>query len=149
MSEEAPDSYEFNANISWTGGKEGTITLENKPNLPLSSPVQWDGKPDAYSPHDLFMSAVAGCYITTFATMMKRMKQPITAHMVSGRGIVQKHPEGGWYFTDIYITMKITIPNVAQLSKVKRAVTLTEKYCQISRSIACNIHVEPKITQLD
>lgn len=149
MNDEPVESHEFNVSITWVGGKEGIITLEGRPPLPLSSPPQWDGKPDAYTPHDLFMSAVTGCYITTFATMMKRMKQPLEAHKVSGHGVVQKHPEGGFYFTDIYITMEITVPKDASLSKVERAVTLTEKYCQITRSIACKVHVEPKITQLD
>lgn len=149
MSDESTETHEFDVKITWTGGKEGTITLEDKPDLPLTSPLQWDGKSGAYSPHDLFMSAVTGCYITTFATMMKRMKQPFTAHQVSGRGIVHKHPEGGWYFTNIYITMNITITKTTKLSQTKRAVTLTEKYCQISRSITCKVHVEPRITQLD
>lgn len=149
MSDEPVEFHEFNVSITWIGGKEGTITLENKPPLPLTSPPQWDGKPNAYAPHDLFMSAVTGCYITTFASMMKRMKQPLEAHQVTGRGVLNRHPEGGWQFTDIYITMEITVPKNAKLSQVKRAVALTEKYCHISRSIACKVHVEPKITQLD
>jgi peroxiredoxin-like protein len=149
MTDEPVDFHEFDVNVSWTGGKEGTITLEGKSSLPLSSPLHWDGTPDAYSPHDLFMSAVAGCYITTFASMMKRMKQPLEAHHVSGRGVLSKHPEGGWNFTDIYITMGITVPRNAKLSQVKRAISLTKKYCHISRALACKVHVEPKITQLD
>jgi peroxiredoxin-like protein len=149
VSDETPETHEFQAHIKWVGGKEGTIVLEGKQDLPLSSPLQWDGKPERYSPHDLFISAVTGCYITTFASMMKRMKQPLTAHKVSGRGVLNKHPEGGWFFTDIYITMEITIPKKAVLNQVKRAVSLTEKYCQISRSIACKVHVTPNIIQLD
>ena len=149
MSDKTPETHEFQTQIKWIGGKEGIITLEGKQDLPLSSPLQWDGKPERYSPHDLFVAAVTGCFITTFATMMKRMKQPLTAHHVSGRGVVQKHPEGGFYFTDFYITMKITVPKEAVLNQVKRAVTLTEKYCQISRSIASKVHVEPNIIQLD
>lgn len=148
MSDEPVELHEFDVSITWTGGKEGTIAIEGKPPLPLTSPPQWDGKANAYAPHDLFMSAVTGCYITTFASMMKRMKQPLEAHQATGHGLVHKHPEGGWHFTDIYITMEITVPKNANLSKVERAVTLTEKYCHISRSITCKVHVKPKITQL-
>ncbi len=149
MSDETPETHEFQVQIKWIGGKEGTIALEGKQDLPLSSPIQWEGKPERYSPHDLFISAVTGCYITTFASMMKRMKQSLTAHKVSGRGLLNKHPEGGWYFTDIYITMEITIPKETVLNQVKRAITLTEKYCQISRSVACKVHVTPHIMQLE
>lgn len=149
MSDKKPESYEFNAEVVWTGGKEGTISLDGKPDLPLSSPIYWDGEPDVYSPHDLFICAVTGCYITTFASMMQRMKQPLQAHQVSGRGVLQKHPEGGWQFSDIYISMKITVPKEAVLNQVKRAVSLTEKYCHITRSIACEVHLEPNIIQLD
>lgn len=149
MSDKPVEFHEFNASSTWKSGKEGTITPEDKPSLPLTSPPQWEGKLNAYSPHDLFMSAVTGCYITTFASMMKRMKQPLEAHQATGHGVLQRHPEGGWYFTEIYITMVITVPKNAKLSQVKRAITLTEKYCHITRSIACKVHVEPKITQLD
>jgi len=149
MNDESPKAHEFNVTITWTGGKEGTITLEGKSLLPLSSPVYWNGKPDAFSPHDLFVSAVTGCYITTFASMMKRMKQPLIAHQASGRAVLKPHSEGGWYFTDIYVKMDIIIPKDAKLSQVKRAVSLTKKYCHVSRSIACKVHVEPKITQRD
>ncbi len=148
MTKEQVENPEFKVNIIWTGGHEGDITLNGKPVLRLSSPVIWEGKPDAYSPQDLFISAVAGCYITTFAVMMKRVRQTLNAHHVTGRGVLHKHPDGGWYFTEIFITMNITIPKDANLTQVKRAVSLTEKYCQISRSVTCMIHVEPKITQL-
>lgn len=149
MSDKPVDFHEFNASSTWISGKEGTITPKDKPSLPLTSPLQWEGKPNAYSPHDLFISAVAGCYITTLASMMERMKQTLVAHQVTGRGVLNKHPEGGWQFTDIYITMEITVPKNSNLSKLKRAITLTEKYCHISRSISSKVHVEPKITQLD
>jgi organic hydroperoxide reductase OsmC/OhrA len=149
MTDQPSETHEFGVQIAWTGGKEGTITLTGKPDLPLSSPVYWEGKLDAYSPQDLFVSAVTGCYITTFVSMMKRMKQPFSSHHAEGRARLHKHPEGGWHFTDIYIKMNITIPREANLSQVERAVTLTEKYCQVSRSVACKVHVEPKITQTD
>lgn len=148
MPNEQTENHEFRVNIIWTGGHEGDIALNGKPVLRLSSPVIWKGKPDAYSPQDLFISAVAGCYITTFAVMMKRVRQSFNAHHVAGRGLLQKDPDGGWSFTDIFITMNITIPKEAKLTQVKRAVSLTENYCQISRSVACKIHVEAKITQL-
>ncbi len=95
MSDKPKKIHEFNVRVTWTGGKEGTIAIEDKPDLPLTAPVQWDGKPESYSPHDLFMSAITGCFITTFASIMKQIKQPIRAHQVSGRGILQKHTVGG------------------------------------------------------
>lgn len=149
MSDEKPKTIEFSATVTWNGGKEGTINLDGKTELPISAPVYWEGKPDVYSPQDLFVSSITGCYITTFASMMKRMKQPLIAHQASGRAVLCRHPEGGWHFTDIYVTMNITIPKEANIQQVKRAVALTEKYCHVSRSVASKMHVEPKIRQLD
>ncbi len=142
-------THEFNVKITWTSGREGIINLEEKPSLPLSSPPQWSGKSAAYSPQDLFISALAGCFVTTFATMMSRMRQPLHAYQVSGKGIVHPHPDGGWHFTKLNILIEITVPKNALLSKVKRAVTLTEKYCQISRSVNFEIKVQSEIIQLD
>jgi organic hydroperoxide reductase OsmC/OhrA len=149
MGDEATETHEFNASVTWTGGHEGDVILEGKPLLSITSPTQWEGKPGIYSPQDLFISAIAGCYITTFATLMDRMQQPVKAHQAIGRAVLQRHPEGGWHFTDVYVTMNITVPKEAILSQVERAVSLTEKYCQVSRSLACKLHIKPNIKQED
>ncbi|MFX1539205.1 MAG: OsmC family protein [Promethearchaeota archaeon] len=149
MSNNVTETLEFNAKVTWTGGKEGDITVEGKPLLPISSPIYWEGKPDYYSPQDLFIAAITGCYITTFATMTKRMRQTIIAHQASGRTVLQKHPEGGWYFSDVYIIMDITVPKDANISQVERAVMLTKKYCQVSRALNSQVHVQPNIRQED
>ncbi|MFW9830734.1 MAG: OsmC family protein [Candidatus Thorarchaeota archaeon] len=149
MIDQPPNTHEFAVNITWTGGKDGSIAIEDKLSLPLSSPIYWNGTPDAYSPHDLFISAVTGCYLTTFASMMKKVRQQLEAFQISGRGVLEKHPDGGWHFTHIHIIMEITVPKDAKLPQIKRALDLTEKYCHISRSIKCKVLLEPKITKQD
>lgn len=149
MGNDVSETHEFNAKVTWTGGHEGDITIDGKPSLPITSPTQWEGKLGIYSPQDLFISAIAGCYITTFATLMKKMQQPLKAHQATGRAVLHKHPEGGWHFTDIYVIMNITVPKEANLSQVERAVSLTKKYCQVSRSLTCKLHVKPNIQQED
>lgn len=142
---DSPDP-EFKIVIEWTGGHEGEVAFECKPSIPLSSAPFWGGQGDRYSPQELFVSAVAGCYITTFGEFIKRMNQPVEAFKVEGRGLVERHPDGGFHFTNIYITMHILVNNEEAASKIQRAVDLTKKYCMVSRSVACVVHVTSTIT---
>ncbi|MFX1562113.1 MAG: OsmC family protein [Promethearchaeota archaeon] len=137
---------EFKAVIKWTGGHDGEIAMEGKPSLPISSPPFWGGHGGRYSPQELFVSAITGCYVTTFGEFIKRMNQPIEALKIEGRGILERHPEGGFLFTHIYITMHISVKDEAASSKAQKAVDLTKKYCMVSRSVSCNVHVTSKIT---
>lgn len=147
MTDDKHKFHEFNVEVTWAGAKDGDIVLDGKPPLTISSPPQWGGRKEQYSPQELFVSSVASCFITTLATMMEKMEQPLTSHNVNGRAVLKRHPEGGWHFTDIYITMDITIPKEASVSKVKRAIQLTEKYCHVSRSLTSKLHIKPQITQ--
>jgi len=137
---------EFKTVIEWTGGHEGDVAFEGKPSLPLSSAPFWGGQGDHYSPQELFVSSIAGCYVTTFGEFIERMNQSVEDFKVEGRGLVERHPDGGFHFTHIYITMHISVDNEGASSKIQRAVDLTKKYCMVSRSVSCNVHVVSKIT---
>lgn len=137
---------EFKTAIEWIGGHEGDAAFEGKPSLPLSSAPFWGGQRDRYSPQELFVLSIAGCYVTTFGEFIERMNQPVKNFRVEGRGVVGRHPDGGFHFTNIYIKMLISVDDEAAATKIQRAVDLTKKYCMVSRSVTCTVHVKSKIT---
>ncbi len=142
MNNDSDEHYEFPVAVQWLGEHKGELRLEGKPNLPLSSPTVFGGLSNYYTPQELFVSSIATCYLTTFMTIYKRMKEDIQDYKIKGVGIIERVPEGGWRFSKIVITLFITIPKSGSKMKIKKAVDLSHKYCMVSRSVNCQIHLE-------
>jgi len=140
------EEHNFEVSIVWSEGHEGDLKVQGKPDLPLSSPPIWGGYGDRFSPQELFVASVAGCYMTTFSEFARRMGLTIKSLQVRGRGTVERHPQGGWHFTRIHVQMDIATPDEKTVHKVQRAVQLTHKYCMVSRSLKCQVEVEHNIT---
>ena len=140
------EEHHFEVSIDWKEGHEGDLKVQGKSTLPLSSPPIWGGHSDRFSPQELFVASVAGCYMTTFSEFAHRMDLTIKSLQIRGRGTVQRHPQGGWHFTNMHIQMDITTPDEKSALKVQRAVQLAHKYCMVSRSLKCQVDVEHHIT---
>lgn len=145
LSQDQVESLEFRVAVSGTGDHEGEIRFEGKPSLPTSSAPIFGGEADRYSPQDLFVSAVAACFLTTFVTFAKRAKVAVKAVDIEGRGVVQRDAASGWRFTDVYVTMRIGVPDTVSKSAVQRVAELTEKFCMISRSVKCQVHLDARV----
>lgn len=146
MSQEPVESFEFHVTVNSTGDHGGEILFEGKPTLPTSSPPVFGGAADRYSPQELFVSAVTACYLTTFGSYAKRMKVTVKSLSIEGRGVVQRDAASGWRFTDVFVVMHIGVPDAASKLVAQRAAELTEKFCMVSRSVRCPVHLDARIT---
>jgi uncharacterized OsmC-like protein len=132
--------------VNSTSENVGELVFDQKPALPMSSPQVFGGEADRYSPQELFVASIAGCFLTTFSSNAKRMKLTVNSLRIEGRGVVQRDAASGWRFTDIFIVMHIEVPDTISKGKAQRAAELTEKYCMVSRSVRCQVHLEARIS---
>jgi len=148
VSQDQVESFEFHVTVNSTGDHSGEILFDGKPALPTASPPAFGGEADRYSPQELFVSAVTACYLTTFTSYAKRMKVTVKSLSIEGRGVVQRDAASGWRFTDVFVTMHIGVPDAASKSTAQRATELTEKFCMVSRSVKCPVHLESRISMV-
>lgn len=148
MSQEPVEAFEFRVAVNSTGEHGGEILFDGKPTLPASSPPVFGGEADRYSPQELFVAAVTACFLTTFTSYAKRMKVIANSVRIEGRGIVQRDAASGWRFTDIFVTMHVGVPDAVSKSSAQRVAELTEKFCMVSRSVKCPVHLETRISMI-
>jgi organic hydroperoxide reductase OsmC/OhrA len=148
VSKDQVESFEFRVTVNSTGEHSGDILFDGKPTLPTASPPVFGGEADRYSPQELFVSAVTACFLTTFTIYAKRMKVTVKSLSIEGRGVVQRDAVSGWRFTEVFVTMQIGVPDAASKSTAQRAAELTEKFCMVSRSVKCPVHLETRISMV-
>ena len=87
----------------WSSGKSGLVKSDSAPNaIHFTAPLQFGGFEGRWSPEDLLLAAVAGCYTTTFRALAEYSKFEYSDLEVEARGVVRK-AESGYKFDGIVI----------------------------------------------
>jgi organic hydroperoxide reductase OsmC/OhrA len=96
----------------WTSGRTGIAKSDSALNaIHFSvSPKFLRGLEGRWTPEDLLLCAVAGCYTTTFNAIAVRETFEYTDLGVEAEGIVSKADQG-YNFTEIVIRAALTIPH--------------------------------------
>jgi uncharacterized OsmC-like protein len=82
--------------------------------------------------------------VATFRTVAERSKVEFHGLEVPVEGILERE-EGGYRFTEIFIRPALTITREEDRGKALRLLEKAEKACLISRSLASQLHLEPKL----
>ena len=135
-------SHEFRVTVTESDERLGDIALEGRPSLPISPPKVFGGQVDCYAPQELFVSSIAACTMSTFLGILRKMKQSIDSLDIEGLGVIEPNPEGGWHFTEIVVKLNIRASGEDAITKISRAVQLTNKYCMVARAVSSPIRLE-------
>jgi peroxiredoxin-like protein len=129
----------------WSSGQTGLAKSDSAPNaIHFAAPPQFGGLEGRWTPEDLFISAVASCYTTTFHAIADSSKFDYNDLEVEAEGIVKKTGTG-YAFAEIVLRPSLTIPNE---DSRERAVTLLQRareLCLVSRALATAQNFETKI----
>ncbi|MGD1025239.1 MAG: OsmC family protein [Candidatus Sulfotelmatobacter sp.] len=129
----------------WSSGQTGLAKSDSAPNaIHFAAPPQFGGLEGRWTPEDLFISAVASCYTTTFHAVADNSKFDYNDLEVEAEGIVKK-TGSGYIFSEIVLRPSLTIPSE---DSRERAVTLLQKareLCLVSRALATVLNFETKI----
>ena len=129
----------------WSSGKSGLVKSDSAPNaIHFTAPLQFGGFEGRWSPEDLLLAAVAGCYTTTFRAIAEYSKFEYTDLEVEARGVVRK-AESGYKFDAIVISPTLTISSNEEQPRVCRLLEKTKQLCLISRALSIAITYEPQV----
>jgi len=98
----------------WNAAKTGLAESDSAPNaIHFAAPPQFGGLEGRWSPEDLLLCAVAGCFTTTFRVVADYSKFSYTDLQVEVEGLVRK-AESGYEFAGI--TLRPTLPLLTPMS---------------------------------
>ncbi len=129
----------------WSSGKAGLVKSDSAPNaIHFTAPPQFGGFEGRWSPEDLLLAAVAGCYTTTFRALAEYSKFEYADLEVEARGVVRK-AESGYEFDGIVVHPKLTIASEEEQPQAWRLLEKAKHLCLISRTLAIAQTYEPQV----
>lgn len=129
----------------WNAGKTGLAKSDLAPSaIHFAAPPQFGGLEGRWSPEDLLLCAVAGCFTTTFRALSDYSKFEYTDLEVVVEGIVRK-AESGYEFAGILIRPTLTISNLDERPRADRLLEKAKRLCLVSRVLAIAQTFEPRV----
>jgi putative redox protein len=106
----------------------------------LDSSVEGGGEGDGFSPKSLLLIALGGCTGMDVLSILRKMRQDVTAYSVEVRG--WEHDQHPKKFDHVIIEHVVEGHQLNQ-EMVDRAIKLShEKYCGVSASLAGSVEIE-------
>jgi peroxiredoxin-like protein len=139
-----PLPHRYAARIA--GGPAGHATLSSAgvPDMPTAPPLDFDGPGDAWSPEQLLLAAVAGCFLLTFRAVARASRLEFVSLSVEAEGVVDR-VEGVTRFTEIVLRPRVALPAGVDFTRVQRALEKAERSCLVSASLDTPIRLEAEI----
>src|SRR4051812_11770273 len=141
-----PAEYTYRVSAWWTSGRTGLAKCESSPNtIHFSEAAELGGLQGRWTPEQLLLCSLAGCFTTTFNDVARASKFEYTDLEVEIEGNVQRSRAAGFNFTEILIRPRLTIPSQEQRETGLGLLRRTKSLCMISRAITVPQTMEPTV----
>lgn len=129
----------------WTSGRTGLAKCESAPNaIHFSDAAELGGLEGRWTPEQLLLCALAGCFTTTFEVLARSANFVYTDLEVEVEGSVRKD-KLGCSFTEIVLRPTLTVPSEDELEDGMGLLRRSKSLCMIARAIAVPQTTEPKV----
>jgi organic hydroperoxide reductase OsmC/OhrA len=139
-----PSEYTYRVSAWWTSGRTGLAKCESSPNtIHFSEAAEVGGLQGRWTPEQLLLCALAGCFTTTFHEVAKGAKFQFTDLEVEIEGSVKRSRTNGCNFAEILIRPRLTVPIADQREPGLALLRRTKALCMISRALTATQTLEP------
>ena len=139
------ETHQFRVVAWWSSGRTGIAKSNSAPNaVHFTAPPQFGGLEGRWTPEDLLLSAVAGCFTTTFQTIAEYSKFEYTDLEVRAEAKVSK-AEKGYAIAEIVIRPRLTITSEELRDRALHLLDKTKALCLVSRALAVTPKLEPRV----
>ena len=126
-------------------GEDAAITsMSGVKDIAVGPPESYGGSPETLNPEEMFVAAINNCIMTTFFYFVRKSDVEILSYYSDAEGKVEKQTDG-FRFTYVEIRAKVTLSQQSFADKVRELGNLAERYCLVSRSVACPIDYQLQV----
>ena len=137
----------FSISASWDpGAREGRLAnADGTLALAHVGAASLDGKGGGANPEDLLLSAVAACFVPTWAIVLGKLKVSSDAPRLDATAALEKDPAGGFRITRIELAPRVPAALLAERkADVDKTLSLAEKYCIVSKAVRGSVPISVK-----
>jgi len=129
-----------------TGEPAGDVALEGNrlPTLHSSSPAEFGGPGDRWSPETFLVGAIADCFVLTFRAVARASKVPWTALRCEVRGTLDR-VDRAKAFTHVDIRARLRVPPGTDGDQARRALDKAEHNGGIANACQATTHLETEV----
>jgi organic hydroperoxide reductase OsmC/OhrA len=129
----------------WTSGRSGLAKSDSAPNaIHFTAPKEFGGLEGRWTPEELLLAAVAGCFTTTLRSISGNDQFDFTDLQVEASGKIRKS-QFGYGFSEIVIHPTLKIACSEERERALDLLNKAERLCLVSRDIDVPLRFEPKI----
>ena len=129
------EEHLYRVSAWWTSGRTGLAKSDSAPNaIHFTAPTEFGGLEGRWTPEELLLAAVAGCYTTTVRAIAAAAKFDFTDLQVEASGTVRK-AESGYSFSEIIVRPDLKIPSLDGRTRALDLLRRAEELCLVSRAI--------------
>ncbi len=129
----------------WVSGKTGIAKAASAPSaIHFTAPPDFGGVEERWTPEDLLLAALAGCFTTTFQAVAANSKFEYIDLAVEAQGVVGRTNDG-YGFSEMILRPTLTIPKEEQRERAVILLDKTKALCLVSRAISTTQRIETRI----
>jgi organic hydroperoxide reductase OsmC/OhrA len=138
--------YSYRVSAWWTSGRTGLAKCQSSPNtIHFSEAGELGGLEGRWTPEQLLLCSLAGCFTTTFHDLARSAKFEYTDLEVEIEGLVRRARATGCNFNEILIRPRLQLQSGDQIEAGLTLLRRTRSVCMISRAITVPQTTEPTV----
>jgi organic hydroperoxide reductase OsmC/OhrA len=137
--------HQYRVTAWWTSGRTGLAKSDSVPNaIHFSAPAQFGGIEGRWTPEELMLAAVAGCFTTTLRSIASSAKFDYADFEVEASATLRKM-DSGYNFSEIVIRPTLRIADEAERAVALDLLKKAHRLCLVSRTFAIPMRFEPQL----
>jgi organic hydroperoxide reductase OsmC/OhrA len=137
--------HQYRVTAWWTSGRTGLAKSDTAPNaIHFTAPVQFGGVEGRWTPEELLLAAVAGCFTTTLRSIASSEQVDFTDLEVEAYATLRRM-QSGYGFNEITLRPTLKIADDAERGRALDLLKKAERLCLVSRAFAMPLRFEPQL----
>jgi Predicted redox protein, regulator of disulfide bond formation len=138
-------AYTFHASAHLLGKSKAYVAAEAVPlALQFSAPPEFNGERGKWTPEHLLVAATSSCLAATFRSMAEHSKFEFISLHVEAEGTLEKL-EDGFRFTRIVLRPRLAVIRDDGRDRAVKLLQKAERACLVTRSLQCQVTLDPLI----
>jgi organic hydroperoxide reductase OsmC/OhrA len=137
--------HQYQVAAWWTSGRTGIAKSVSSPNaIHFTAPKNFGGLEGRWTPEELLLAAISGCFTTTFRTIVSRAESDFTDLEVEAVATMRK-VDFGYMFTGIVLRPVLKIADPEQRERAMDLLNRAARLCLVSRTLDTPLRFEPEV----
>jgi organic hydroperoxide reductase OsmC/OhrA len=129
----------------WTSGFTGLAQSPSAPNaLHFTAPAEFGGVDGRWTPEELLLAGIAGCFTTTLRSLAERAGLEFVDLEVEATGRIGK-TESGHRFSEILVRPSLRIASFAEREHALDLLNRAKEICPVAEAFAIPLKFEPQL----